>query len=233
MPANHYIQHEKQHVVNDLRASVPLSLLIFLRSSEHPRHGIQETGMPRDPGWVRAEGRVFFSRYGTNWSQTRIDPCEHGRRRYRRMGALRSASSRSPRSAIVLSREHSSSFWNRSSKLISNRGRMDMGSWDSAMIAGFVDHGHCRKSSQPSQSPNLDWKLAGKPIAGNRHDGFEVAGAGTQLTVRPVRPSQWKRGATARPNLRSMALALDPTRVPRARTALGNDDVRAPLLPPV
>ena len=49
MPANHYIQHEKENVVNDLRASMPLSLSIFLRCSEHPRHDIQETGMRRDP----------------------------------------------------------------------------------------------------------------------------------------------------------------------------------------
>ena len=57
----------------------------------------------------------------------------------------------------------------------------------------------------------LSRKQTGKPIAGNRHDGFEVAGAGTQLTVRLLRHSQRKRGATARRNLRSMALALDPT----------------------
>src|SRR5271165_415920 len=57
----------------------------------------------------------------------------------------------------------------------------------------------------------LDRKQTGKPIAGNRHDGFEAAGAGTQLTVQLLRPSQRKRGATDRQNLRSMALALDPT----------------------
>jgi hypothetical protein len=57
----------------------------------------------------------------------------------------------------------------------------------------------------------LRWKQTGKPIAGNRHDGFEVAGAGTQLTVRLMRHSQRKQGAPARRNLRSMALALDPT----------------------
>jgi len=57
----------------------------------------------------------------------------------------------------------------------------------------------------------LSRKQTGKPIAGNRHDGFEVAGAGTQLTVRLLRHSQRKRGATDRRNLRSMALALDPT----------------------
>ena len=57
----------------------------------------------------------------------------------------------------------------------------------------------------------LDRKRAGKPIAGNRHDGFEVAGAGNQLTVRLVRHSQRKRGATDRLNLRSVAPVLDPT----------------------
>src|SRR5712664_756887 len=58
---------------------------------------------------------------------------------------------------------------------------------------------------------NLDRKRAGKPIAGNRHDGFEEAGAGNQLTVWLVRHSQRKRGATDRLNLRSMAPVLDPT----------------------
>src|SRR5467141_1368680 len=66
----------------------------------------------------------------------------------------------------------------------------------------------------------LDRKRAGKPIAGNRHDGFEVAGAGNQLTVWLVRHSQRKRGATDRRNLRSMALALDPTTPGRCRTHL-------------
>src|SRR6267143_6530782 len=58
----------------------------------------------------------------------------------------------------------------------------------------------------------LDRKPAGKPIAGNRHDGFEVAGAGNQLTVWLVKHSQRKRGEIDRPNLRSMAPVLDPTR---------------------
>jgi hypothetical protein len=35
----------------------------------------------------------------------------------------------------------------------------------------------------------LDRKRAGEPIGGNRHDGFEMAGAGTQLTVRLMRHS--------------------------------------------
>ena len=55
-------------------------------------------------------------------------------------------------------------------------------------------------------------KQTGKPIAGNRHDGFDAAGAGNQLTVRLMRHSQRKRGATARLNLRSAAPVLDPTR---------------------
>jgi hypothetical protein len=49
------------------------------------------------------------------------------------------------------------------------------------------------------------------PIAGNRHDGFEVAGAGAQLTVWLARHSKRKRGEIDRLNLRSMAPVLDPT----------------------
>ena len=54
-------------------------------------------------------------------------------------------------------------------------------------------------------------KPSGKPSARNGHAGFDVAGAGNRLTVRLVRHSQRKRGATDRPNLRSMAPVLDPT----------------------
>src|ERR1022692_3345454 len=54
-------------------------------------------------------------------------------------------------------------------------------------------------------------KQAGKPRARNGHAGYDVAGAGNRLTVRLVRHSQRKRGATDRPNLRSMAPVLDPT----------------------
>src|SRR5437016_4792642 len=64
----------------------------------------------------------------------------------------------------------------------------------------------------------LGRKRAGKPIAGNRHDGFEVAGTGTQLTVWLVRHSQRKRGAMDRLNLRSMAPVLDPTLLVILRT---------------
>ena len=39
-------------------------------------------------------------------------------------------------------------------------------------------------------------KQAGKPTAGNLHGGFDAAGIGNGLTVRLVRHSQRKRGAT-------------------------------------
>src|SRR5215471_3739103 len=50
---------------------------------------------------------------------------------------------------------------------------------------------------------NLDAKCAGARSAGNPHATCDAAGAGNQLTVRIVRHSQRKRGATDRPNLRS------------------------------
>jgi hypothetical protein len=58
---------------------------------------------------------------------------------------------------------------------------------------------------------NLDMKETGKPSAGNLHAGFDLAGAGNQLTVWLMRHSQRKRRATDRPNLRSVAPVLDPT----------------------
>jgi len=58
----------------------------------------------------------------------------------------------------------------------------------------------------------LGRKRAGKPSAENRHDCFEVARAGTQLTVWLKRRSQRKRGRTDGLNFRSMAPVLDPTR---------------------
>src|SRR5450432_4487325 len=57
----------------------------------------------------------------------------------------------------------------------------------------------------------LGTKRTGKPTAGNPHGGFDEAGAGNGLTVRLVRHSQRKRGATDRPDLRSTAPVLDPT----------------------
>ena len=55
-------------------------------------------------------------------------------------------------------------------------------------------------------------KPAGERSAGNPLATFEVAGAGNGLTVRIVRHSQRKRGETDRPNLRSTAPVLDPTK---------------------
>jgi hypothetical protein len=57
----------------------------------------------------------------------------------------------------------------------------------------------------------LDVKHTGKPSAGNLHAGFDEAGAGNQRTIRLVRHSQRKRGATDRLNLRRLAPVLDPT----------------------
>jgi hypothetical protein len=57
----------------------------------------------------------------------------------------------------------------------------------------------------------LDAKHTGKPSAGNLHAGFDEAGAGNRLTIRLVRHSQRKRGATDRLNLRGPAPVLDPT----------------------
>ena len=74
----------------------------------------------------KAEWRVFWSRYGMNWFQTRIGPCGLGRRRFPRTGAGKSAFFRFLQSGIEWSRGHSSSFWSRFSKPISNRGRTDI-----------------------------------------------------------------------------------------------------------
>jgi len=56
----------------------------------------------------------------------------------------------------------------------------------------------------------LDVKHTGKPSAGNLHAGFDEAGAGNQLTIRLVRHSQRKRGATDRLNLRSLGASPRP-----------------------
>ena len=56
----------------------------------------------------------------------------------------------------------------------------------------------------------LDVKCAGARSAGNPLATCDVAGAGNQLTVRTVRHSQRKRGATDRPNLRSNGASPRP-----------------------
>src|SRR6516225_7539458 len=58
----------------------------------------------------------------------------------------------------------------------------------------------------------LDVKCAGARSAGNPHATCDVAGAGNRLTVRLVRHSQRKRGATDRPDLRSNGASPRPYR---------------------
>jgi Reverse transcriptase (RNA-dependent DNA polymerase)/Group II intron, maturase-specific domain len=62
--------------------------------------------------------------------------------------------------------------------------------------------GGAESQSSMTDHINLEMKRAGKPSAGNLPAGFDVAGAGNRLTVRLVRHSQRKRGATDRPKLR-------------------------------
>jgi hypothetical protein len=58
---------------------------------------------------------------------------------------------------------------------------------------------------------SFDAKTTGERSAGDPHAPFDAAGIGNQFTVGLVRHSQRKRGATDRPNLRSVAPILDPT----------------------
>ena len=92
-----------------------------------------------------------------------------------------------------------------------------------------IEHGttnHDGKSLQHIGHINLDRKQAGKPSARNGHARFDVAGAENQLTIRLMRHSQRKRGATDRSNLRSLASVLDPT----FREGNGNVSImRSPL----
>ena len=58
----------------------------------------------------------------------------------------------------------------------------------------------------------LDMKCAGARSAGNPHATCDVAGAGNQFTVRLVRHSHRKRGATDRPDLRNHGASPRPSR---------------------
>jgi len=58
---------------------------------------------------------------------------------------------------------------------------------------------------------NLDMKQTGERNAGKLHVAFDAAGAGNGFMNELMRHSQRKRGATDRPDLRSMAPVLDPT----------------------
>src|SRR3954452_17351156 len=70
-----------------------------------------------------------------------------------------------------------------------------------------------RHESGPSSIRHitLDTKQTGAPSAGNLHAGCDAAGAGNGFTVRLVRHSQRKQGATDRLDLRNTAPVLDPT----------------------
>jgi hypothetical protein len=59
----------------------------------------------------------------------------------------------------------------------------------------------------------FDVKTTGERSAVNPHAPFDAAGIGNQFTARLLRHSQRKRGATDRPDLRSVAPVLDPTYV--------------------
>src|SRR3954454_127936 len=63
----------------------------------------------------------------------------------------------------------------------------------------------------PIRHITLDTKQTGAPSAGNLHAGCDAAGAGNGFTVRLLRHSQRKRGATDRLDLRNTAPVLDPT----------------------
>src|SRR5215218_9276674 len=66
----------------------------------------------------------------------------------------------------------------------------------------------------------LDVKCAGARSAGNPHATCDVAGAGNQFTVRLVRHSQRKRGATDRPDLRNHGASPRPSRGGRSSFGL-------------
>ena len=68
------------------------------------------------------------------------------------------------------------------------------------------------RRTSPIGPINLVAKCAGARSAGNPLATCDVAGTGNQLTVRIVRHSQRKRGATDRPNLRSNGASPRPYR---------------------
>ena len=83
---------------------------------------------------------------------------------------------------------------------------------DCLAITGWYDKRSAESRSDGIGHISLDAKHTGKPSAGNLHAGFDEAGVGNRLTIRLVRHSQRKRGATDRPSLRGVAPVLDPTK---------------------
>ena len=93
-------------------------------------------------------GEFSSSRYRTNWSATRIVRCGIGGRRYPRTTEPRSASYGSLPSVTAWSREHSSSFWNPSSRLTSRRDRLAIGRSGQLMKRSNESPGHRRGEDQ-------------------------------------------------------------------------------------
>ncbi len=75
-----------------------------------------------------------------------------------------------------------------------------MKSWDSLMGTGS-DGQRTESAPSPIGHITLDKKPTGKRSAGKPPAPFDEAGAGNGPTVRLVRHSQRKRGATDRPHL--------------------------------
>jgi hypothetical protein len=59
-----------------------------------------------------------------------------------------------------------------------------------ALYRKKVEYRAARNKTLEGHTITLDQKRVGKPIAGNRHDGFDEAGAGNRLTVRLLRHSE-------------------------------------------
>src|SRR6516162_5598808 len=74
---------------------------------------------------IEESGAESFLKQIQDWSRGRINPCGCGKRKFRKTGAAKSAFFPFRPFVTVWSREHSSSSWSRSWKLIFNRGRMD------------------------------------------------------------------------------------------------------------
>jgi hypothetical protein len=99
----------------------------------------------------------------------------------------------------------------------SHRGK----SWDSVAWVAFAEETKWMEPTEKailgmvSESPGrnaLDAKCAGARSAGNPHATCGVAGTGIPFTVRLLRHSQRKRGATDRPDLQSNGASPRPYR---------------------
>jgi hypothetical protein len=113
-------------------------------------------------------------------------------------------------------------------------GRGSMPPWGCSTATGASWDATPESAPSPIGHITLEAKQAGKRSAGNPHATFEEAGAGNGITVRLVRHSQRKRGATDRPDLRVTAPVLDPTCVQRRLAcSAGDSPVRVRARDPV